>query len=65
MEETYKRQVTFKLTKILSTKDDIGDAECDMCNKSCWKANETWYEGELEGIIIFICEECFNKFEEK
>jgi len=57
--------IQIKLEKYLITKDDIGEVECNMCERSSVKKNETWYEGDFGNTSLLVCKDCFNKLSSK
>lgn len=58
--------VELKFTKIKSTSGgDVGNLECDACEKQCQRIGETWYEHDFNCRIMFLCPECISKYKQK
>ena len=63
-----KNEVTIQLkfTKLKSEAGgDVGNLECDACEKQCHRTGETWYEFEFPYRIMFLCPSCINKYKVK
>ena len=57
-----KVTIQLELTKIKSRAGgDVGNLECDNCEKQCQRTGEIWYECEMDYRILFFCSECVYK----
>ena len=41
---------------------DIGNLECDGCDKSCQRVGEVWYEIELPYKLMYFCPDCIKRY---
>ena len=60
MEETIT--IVVKLEKIKSRAGgDVGNLECDFCERGCQRVGETWYEGSMGNRAVSYCLSCVKK----
>jgi len=55
---TISKEIKLDLEEYKSIKDDIGNLECDLCDYSCQKENETWWEYENDDNVLIFCDRC-------
>jgi len=53
--------IPLELTKTTSKLDDVGERECDICEKICKCKDEEWFDGDLGTKGISVCEACISK----
>ena len=57
-----KIKIEIELEKIKSKAGgDVGNIECDFCERGCHRVGETWYEGEIGNRVVFFCPGCVKK----
>jgi len=55
-------EIKVKFEKVKLHKDDIGNLECNFCDRPCQSTKENWWDSETEYTILSICEECVKKY---
>lgn len=50
--------ITLDLDEYNSVEDDVGNLECDLCDRPCQKPGEVWWEYENDDRILSFCDEC-------
>lgn len=53
--------ITLTFKKYLTIRDDIGNIDCDMCDRPCQKIGETWYECDFGTREMFTCKKCLER----
>jgi len=57
-----KITIHLELEKIKSKAGgDVGNIECDFCDKHCQRVGETWYECYVGQVVLFFCPDCVKK----
>lgn len=57
--------IQLKFEETQSTVIDIGNMECDSCDKQCKGINEEWYVFSFPYKIMFLCSKCVDIYKEK
>lgn len=55
-------KVNFEIIKIQP--DDVGNLECNLCDRSCQSVDEVWWDSETDNTILSLCNECMLKHSE-
>lgn len=58
-------KVEIEFEKIELHKDDIGELECNFCDRPCQSLKEIWWDSETKYTILSMCNECMDKYKVK